>query len=342
MPDSFEGRVPKDPWLWLSRPALWGGGGGIVVGLAAAAVVPGGAAPKSAAVIALTGLGYLGGALTEANRRMRRDLMLIARLKAELRLSQDHLMAHGSFRSLGAWLDGLAVLIKDPLRDLASEAKRLASDATLGDDARRAAERLASRSEAVRSLLVPVASYALPSPSRAPFNLNNLLREAIDLCRHRAEAKRIKFEERYAIIPPVFGPAGRVHSALLNVIVNAVEAMPHEGGTIAVETLHDGDQVIGRVRDSGIGIRPEHLDKVFEPFFTTKPEKSGAGLGLWETRRTLDLIDAEITIRSKPHEGTEVSFLFGQAAPISAGRAGVAHPPELKTNTADEGDRQIA
>jgi signal transduction histidine kinase len=109
-----------------------------------------------------------------------------------------------------------------------------------------------------------------------------------------------------------------------------------------VETAHEGDRVVARVRDTGIGIKPEHLPRIFEPFFTTKPEKSGIGLGLWNTRQMFDLIGADVQVRSTPHQGTEVTILFPQAAPLRPGREGTAHPPEIGRNTANEVDRRIA
>ena len=187
-----------------------------------------------------------------------------------------------------------------------------------------------------------LAGYALSKPGRAPFSVNVLLHEAILLCRRRAAEKQIAFEERYGVLPPVMGSATRVHQAIFNIIVNAVEAMPFGGGTIVVETIHENDRVIARVRDGGIGIRPEHLSHIFEPFFTTKREKKGVGLGLWAARQMLDIVGADIAVKSTPLQGTEVALSFPQAAPLRPGREGESHPPELPRNTADVGDRRIA
>src|SRR5258706_6186966 len=136
------------------------------------------------------------------------------------------------------------------------------------------------------------------------------------------------------------GPATRIHQEIVNFIVNAVGAMPFGGGTIVVTTSHENERVVARVRDTGIGIRPEHLPRIFEPFFTTKPEKKSAGLGLWAARQMLDIIGADMAVTSTPFKGTEVTLVFRQAAPIRAGREGTTHPPELPRNTAD--DREIA
>ena len=340
--DQLRTGMVKSAAPWLTRQTITGAGVGLLFGMVTALVLPSGAFLRALMVAVWILTGYLLGFAVAARRRLREATAYTLRLREELRLSQDHIMDTGSFRSLGAYLDATARGVKETAAALATEAHTLARRPDLDESVRPSVETVARRSAALATSLSPLAAYALVSPSRAPFNLNNLLREAIDLCRHRAEEKKILFEEHYGVIPPVFGPSGRLQSALLNVVINAVEAMPFGGGTIVVETQHHGDRVIGRMKDGGIGIRPEHLGRVFEPFFTTKPDKGSAGLGLWETKETLTLIGASIEVRSAPHQGTEVVMTFPAAAPMAAGRTGVAHPPELGRNTADEGDRQIA
>jgi signal transduction histidine kinase len=287
-------------------------------------------------------VGYLAGFALATARLLAAATQYILRLRAELRLCQDHIMASGAARALGSYLETAAEAVKTSLAALATDARSLASDNAAPESVRATGARMAAQTVSVSETLRGLSGAAPPEPARSPFNVNNVLREALDLCRHRAEERKIEFVEHYATVPPVFGPAARIHGALLNVLVNAVEAMPHGGGRIEVETRHDADQVIVRVKDAGIGIRPEHLPKVFDAFFTTKPEKSAAGLGLWETREALHLIGANIEVRSAPHQGTEVLMGFPQAAPMSPGRLPDARPTDLGRNTADEGDRQIA
>ena len=285
---------------------------------------------------------YLVGVVLAYRDQEGADLEYILRLREELRLSQDHIMETASFESLGAYLEIAAHQIREPLQAVQAGVDSLATEASLAGQARAALEGLRQKVGTLQGSLRHLAAYTLTRPGRAPFSVNHLLRDAIRLCRHRAEEKKIVFAERYAVIPPVFGPAGRVEQALLSVVINAIEAMPFGGGTILVETAHENDRVAARVRDGGIGIKPECLPHIFEPFFTTKPEKSGVGLGLWAARQTFDLIGADVSVRSAPFQGTEVTILFPQAAPLRPGREGTNHPPELQRNTAGESDRRIA
>ncbi|MFQ5877908.1 MAG: sensor histidine kinase [Acidobacteriota bacterium] len=327
--------------VWLSRRGLVGGCLGGVAGLLLI-LSPYGPAVRGIAAVALLLAGYASGVLAAYRRRGLRDLEYILRLREELRASQDHLMEGATYHSLGAYLEIVAHRMRDPLGKVVDGIRALARDPSLTDGARRAAEALRGEADVLHETLRPLAGYAMTKPGRAPFSVNTLLRRAVLLCRYRAEEKKIRFEERYAVIPPVFGPAERIGKALFNILVNALESMPYGGGTIVVETAHQDDKVVARVRDTGVGIRPEHLGRIFDPFFTTKPEKQGVGLGLWAARQSLDIIGADIRVSSAPHKGTEVCLAFQQAAPLRPGREGTTHPQELPVNTADETGRRIA
>jgi signal transduction histidine kinase len=328
--------------VFTSRLGLAGLGCGVVLGLAVL-LAPGDAGwvrlGAAAATFAACGLA---GALAALRRQAAEDQAAVLRLREELHLSQDHIMTTETFRSLGAYLEIAAHQMKEPLQGVVSGARALVSDRSLPEEARVRAEALLAQAEALQSSLKHLSGYALDKPGRSPFSVNTLLHESVRLVRHRTQDKNIRIEERYAVIPPVMGSAARVHQALLNIVINAIEAMPFDGGAITIETAHENDRVIARVRDTGIGIRPHELQHIFEPFFTTKPEKKGVGLGLWTAKQLLDIIGADIGVRSAPLQGTEVTVSFPQAAPLRPGREGAAHPPELAVNTASRNDRRIA
>jgi signal transduction histidine kinase len=326
---------------WISIPAVYGAVAGMAMAVSAWFLPgPWDGALRSAAGPALALAAYTLGVLVACRRRAIDDALLTLEMREELRLSQDHIMAGETYRSLGAYLEIASHQMQEPLRAVLGAAGSIASRAGLPEDLRKQVEALKAGTDGLAGTLHHLAGYALARPGRAPFSVNVLLHEAILLCRRRAAEKKIVIEERYGAVPPVMGPAARIHQAIFNIIVNAVEAMPFGGGTIVVATAHENERVIARICDSGIGIRPEHLPRIFEPFFTTKPEKKSVGLGLWAARQMLDIIGADITVKSAPFQGTEVTLVFRQAAPVRPGREGTVHPPELPRNTAD--DREIA
>lgn len=334
--------MEKLPSVWFARTPALGALSGTAVAVAIAFLAPSSLAAWLGG-LACVAAGYLAGAAVAASTQARTMLGRLRALRLELRAAQDHLMQHGSSRALPAWLAETAEPMRDAVAGLTREARSLQADVTLPDPVRAASVRIAAGVESIQRLTAPFQSMTLVAPSRAPFDVNILLREAIDLCRHRAGEKRIRIEERLGVLPPVFGPADRVQAAFLNLVVNAVESMPFAGGTISVATAHEQDRVILRIKDTGIGIRPEHLAKAGEPFFTTKPERGAAGLGLWEAHHVIDGIGGTLAIGSVPHQGTEIVISLPEAAPLSPGRAGVGHSAEeLGRNTADTGDLRLA
>ena len=109
------------------------------------------------------------------------------------------------------------------------------------------------------------------------------------------------------------GNAGMLKQALMNVIVNAAQAI--EGKGFIKITLEDIDSAITiKVLDSGIGIPEKHLSRIFEPFFTTKPEGKGQGLGLSVAYTAIEKHGGKITVNSKERKGTVVTILLPKNA----------------------------
>ncbi len=114
-----------------------------------------------------------------------------------------------------------------------------------------------------------------------------------------------------ASLPPVNGDAGMLRQAFLNLAINACQAMPH-GGVLRISCAPASRQRVQvRVEDTGVGIRPEHLDKIFDLYFTTKDH--GTGIGLSMVYRIVQLHDGEIEVESTPGRGTTFRVLLQQA-----------------------------
>ena len=108
-------------------------------------------------------------------------------------------------------------------------------------------------------------------------------------------------------LPPVLADRSRLEQVLVNLAVNARDAMPH-GGTLGIAVERAGDGVRVRVADEGTGMDPEVADRAFEPFFTTKPAGEGTGLGLATVHGIVTDSGGEVAIESQPGRGTVVSF----------------------------------
>jgi len=182
----------------------------------------------------------------------------------------------------------------------------------------------------VKSLL----NFARKSPAeRRALDLNALLQEEARLLERTTLAK-VRLELDLAPdLRTVHGDGGALAHAVMNLCVNAVDAMA-EGGTLALRTRNVGEDLAEvQVEDSGCGMAPEVLERALDPFFTTKGVGKGTGLGLSLVYSTVKAHHGKLDIASEPGRGTRISLLLpavrreepGQAppapGPAQAGRA---------------------
>jgi signal transduction histidine kinase len=139
---------------------------------------------------------------------------------------------------------------------------------------------------------------------KKPTDLNTLIEKTLTLTRKRCQNRRVKVVWSPATdLPPVPLVPDRIQQVFLNLVLNAVEAMPG-GGQLQVGT-NPTTQPKGvdiTVVDSGVGIEPERLPRIFEPFQSTRDE--GLGLGLYISKKIVEEHDGHIEVDSHPGEGT--------------------------------------
>lgn len=152
---------------------------------------------------------------------------------------------------------------------------------------------------------------------RDRIDVTTLVKEVVALVQPPAQEQRIDLvyifhDEPFTII----GDSDQLRRALLNVVLNGVEAIP-QGGKLNItvsSTFKDGAPWVNiTVQDTGVGIPSEHLSRIFEPFFTTK--RKGTGLGLALVKKIVDSHGGSIEIESKPQIGTSVTMWLPAALP---------------------------
>ena len=129
-------------------------------------------------------------------------------------------------------------------------------------------------------------------------------------------------DRRLGTLPPVRCNPGEINQVIMNLVVNAAQAIDGEG-TITVETRHDGDTVSIRVSDTGAGIAPDAVDELFTPFFTTKPPGEGTGLGLSISHGIVERHGGRIDVESVHGEGS----IFTVVLPLDGARAAAGFHP---------------
>ncbi len=156
------------------------------------------------------------------------------------------------------------------------------------------------------------------SAQREPVALARCLDTTLSLVTHETRG-RIEVVKRYEPVPPVIGNEGQLDQVFMNLVVNAIQAIPGEGTITIVLEPRDGGVAVD-VIDDGVGIAEADQLRIFDPFFTTKPVGEGTGLGLSISYSVVDAHGGRLTVRSAPGEGSTFTVW------LPAG-VGAQHPP---------------
>jgi signal transduction histidine kinase len=155
----------------------------------------------------------------------------------------------------------------------------------------------------------------------AHVSLNDGLNSTLLLAKH--QLKSVTVNKNFGEIPQVTCAPSQVNQVFLNLITNAVQAMPGEKGIITLTTRKEGEGVAVDVQDNGSGIPPEVMSKIFDPFFTTKEIGKGTGLGLSISYKIVEQHGGKITVVSKPGEGTTFTVWLPCTPPPEAQLEGI-------------------
>jgi signal transduction histidine kinase len=157
----------------------------------------------------------------------------------------------------------------------------------------------------VLRMLRDLVSFARrPKDDETLLDLNVIIRDMTGLLRHdpRARATELQVDIATGLLP-VRAKEDAVVQVLLNLGVNALDAMP-DGGVLTFEAANDDGSIVVRVRDTGSGVPREIRHQVFDPFFTTKPAGRGTGLGLFVSKGIAESIGGELTLETTGAGGT--------------------------------------
>jgi signal transduction histidine kinase len=144
-----------------------------------------------------------------------------------------------------------------------------------------------------------------------PVNLSALFDEFVPIIRPEAQRVGVSLIVEPPDVPDVNGDPSMLRQAFLNLALNACQAMPH-GGTLRIRSeAVRGRRVAISFVDTGVGIKPEHLQRIFDLYFTTK--EKGSGIGLSMVYRTIQMHDGDIEVQSTPGAGTTFRVLLPQA-----------------------------
>jgi signal transduction histidine kinase len=250
----------------------------------------------------------------------------VARLRADEKMHQlrDQLTRVGRVTTLGELAAAIAHEINQPLCAIVSNAQAahrlLAAGAPDVAELREALQDIVADSRRAGEVIGRIrALLQKRQPERAPLDLNEAIREVAVLLRHQLTRKGVTLAlDLAADLPAVDGDRVQLQQVLLNLMINAAEAMEHAGAgrrKLSVRSARlEGGRVGVTVRDSGPGVAPEHLDRVFDALFTTKP--GGMGIGLAISRSIIEAHGGRLWAESDPGGGAAFHFTLPEAGKI--------------------------
>lgn len=256
----------------------------------------------------------------------------------ELKLHQDKLIQADKMTSLGILVAGVAHEINNPnglillnmpiLKEVYQDAEEVLEeryrdqgDFTLGglpysrmrNEVPHLLEEMQDGANRIKRIVEELKDFARQDTSAATdvLDFNAVVQAAVRLVDSTLRSSTKRFEARYAsCLPPILGNAQRIEQVVVNLILNACQALPDMERAISLTTFHDqaaGTAVLQLV-DEGRGIAPEHIARLTDPFFTTRRENGGTGLGLSVSATIVKEHNGSLTFESTRGTGTSVTL----------------------------------
>lgn len=217
--------------------------------------------------------------------------------------------------ALGRLAAGVAHEIGNPLTSISTFAQLLREMAT-DDFSQSSLDIINNHIRRITEIVRQMSTFARPDSANAKMNqVNDILRASLDLMRLDKRMKSsIEIVTEYADdLPTTFIDEGQISQVFINIILNALDAMP-EGGTLTVQSMQvsdsAGDFVHIRFTDTGTGIPADVREKIFDPFFTTKEVGKGTGLGLSVSYNIVRRYKGDIKVESEAGKGTTFTVIL--------------------------------
>src|SRR5208337_1824228 len=252
-------------------------------------------------------LEYMNRELAAAGRHLAREF---EDQRAELRQSERRARAAEDLASVATLVAGLAHEIGTPMGVIQGHAELLESSVS-DERGRWRLRTIREQIERISRIIQALLNTARPrDPVLLPVSVAPILDNSLSFLAEKFRRRGVEVEWHVTEAPEISGDSEKLQQLFLNLLLNAVDAMP-EGGRIVVSVGTDSDGALEvRIRDSGIGIPQEQLSQIFQPFYTTKEAGHGSGLGLVVAREIVADHGGEIDVASDPGEGTEFRIRF--------------------------------
>lgn len=262
-----------------------------------------------------------------------RDITDKVRAEEELRRQREALHQSEKLAALGSLLAGVAHELNNPLSIVVGYAGMLEETASDEPTRRRTGEiaRAADRcARIVRTFLAMARSR--PAEKRA-VDVDMVVDQVLELAAYGLRSTGVEVSFDRGLPPPLHADPDQIHQVILNVVLNAQQAMTGTDGPrrLAIRTGAEVGAVVIEIADTGPGIAPAIADRVFDPFFTTKPQGVGTGIGLAVSRGIVEAHGGAIALGHAPGGGALCRITLPAAAADTPAPPGTVTPAHLPT-----------
>jgi len=240
---------------------------------------------------------------------------------------QQQLLTSEKLASIGLLSAGVAHEINTPLTGISSYIQMLQKKLTDTHYAQ-ILGKVEAQTDRVARIIKNLLTFAR-SPSEASFqrvDLKQSLEEILSLIDYKLKNMNIRLVLDLTPVPPIYGQGERLQQVFINIILNALDAMPG-GGELGIRLEGEDGAAVVRISDTGSGIKPEHRSRIFDPFFTTKGVGKGTGLGLSISYAIVKEHDGRIELQSEVGRGSTFTIT------LPGGRDGAPKPAAAPPRT---------
>ena len=241
-------------------------------------------------------------------------VLVFADVTERLRL-EEQIQRSDKLAAVGQLAAGIAHEIGTPLNVISGNAEYLKMEHQGGEELQTIVDEVSRISDLVQRLM----TFARhEDPKVEAVDVDSVVASVQSLMQHQMRRQGVEIDVRIeADLPQLAGDRSQLQQVLVNLVMNAWQAMP-DGGTVTITGYRgvapDDRSVVVVVADTGHGISPEQMPRIFEPFYTTKDVGEGTGLGLAIVQRIVEDHDGHLEIRSEVGHGTTVELRFPACA----------------------------
>jgi len=240
------------------------------------------------------------------------------KMTQEIKIRQEQLLHSRKMAAIGTFTSGIAHELNNPINNISLLVETLTEDQDLTASERsKLYQDLMTQADRSTEIVKGLLEFSRTDQEHLErLSLGDVVDKTVRLVKNKMKLQGVNYEKSINTpLKPIWIDKSRLQQALLNLLINAIQAMPN-GGTLGIAICAGDapDEIRIDVADTGVGIPAERLDSIFDPFFTTKKEGEGTGLGLSVTYAIIKKHGGRITVQSTPGKGTIFSIFLNAKA----------------------------